>query len=29
MIMGAAQEIVLMEFDGPQERTVFVDVIGE
>ncbi len=29
MVMGAAQEITLMEFDGPQERTVFVDVIGE
>ena len=28
-IVQTAQEIVLMEFDGPQERTVFVDVIGE
>lgn len=29
MIMGEAQEILLLEFDGPQERKVFVDVIGE
>ena len=29
MIMGEAQEIILLEFDGPQERKVFVDVIGD
>lgn len=27
--MGEAQEIVFMEFDGPQARKVFVDIIGE
>lgn len=29
MAVGAAQEIVLMEFDGPQQRKVYVDIIGE
>ena len=29
MAMGEAQEIVFMEFDGPQARKVFIDVIGE
>ena len=29
LCMGEAQEIVFMEFDGPQARKVFVDVIGE
>lgn len=29
VMFGAAQEIVFMEFDGPQERKVFVDVIGD
>lgn len=29
MTMGEAQEIVFMEFDGPQARKVFVDIIGE
>ena len=29
MIMGEAQEIVFMEFDGPQARKIFVDIIGE
>ena len=27
--MGEAQEIVFMEFDGPQARKIFVDIIGE
>ena len=26
---GEAQEIVFMEFDGPQARKIFVDIIGE
>lgn len=29
LCMGAAQEIVFMEFDGPQERKIFIDIIGE
>lgn len=29
LAMGEAQEIVFMEFDGPQSRKVFVDIIGE
>lgn len=29
MTMGEAQEIVFMEFDGPQTRKIFVDIIGE
>lgn len=29
LCMGEAQEIVFMEFDGPQARKIFVDVIGE
>lgn len=29
LAMGEAQEIVFMEFDGPQARKVFVDIIGE
>ena len=27
--MGEAQEVVFMEFDGPQARKIFVDIIGE
>lgn len=27
--MGEAQEIVFMEFDGPQTRKIFVDIVGE
>ena len=29
LAVGAAQEIVFMEFDGPQQRKVYVDIIGE
>lgn len=29
VIMGEAQEVVFMEFDGPQARKVFVDIVGE
>ena len=29
MTMGEAQEIVFMEFDSPQSRKIFVDIIGE
>lgn len=29
MAMGEAQEIVFMDFDGPQNRRIFVDIIGE
>ena len=29
MTMGEAQEIVFMEFDGPQSRKIFGDIIGE
>lgn len=29
MVMGEAQEILLLEFDGPQARKIYVDVIGE
>lgn len=29
MQMGAAQDILLMEFDGPQERRIFVEIVGE
>ena len=29
LCMGEAQEIVFMEFDGPQTRKIFVDIIGE
>ena len=29
MTMGEAQEIVFMEFDGPQSRKIFVDIIWE
>ncbi len=29
LTMGEAQEIVFMEFDGPQARKIFVDIIGE
>lgn len=29
LAMGDAQEIVLMEFDGPQSRKVFIDILGE
>lgn len=28
-LLGSAQEVYLAEFDGPQERTVTVTVIGE
>ncbi|MEG2119240.1 MAG: secondary thiamine-phosphate synthase enzyme YjbQ [Pseudoflavonifractor sp.] len=27
--MGEAQEIVFMDFDGPQARKIFVDILGE
>ena len=29
LCMGEAQEVVFMEFDGPQARKIFVDIIGE
>lgn len=29
MLLGAAQDILLMEFDGPQERRIFIEIIGE
>jgi len=29
LAMGEAQEIVFMEFDGPQSRKLFIDIIGE
>ncbi len=29
MLMGEAQEILLVEYDGPQARKVFIDIIGE
>ncbi len=29
MMMGAAQEILLMEFDGPQNRKIYIDIIGD
>lgn len=29
LCMGEAQEVVFMEFDGPQTRKIFVDIIGE
>lgn len=29
MAMGEAQEIVFMEFDGPQSRKILIDIIGE
>ena len=29
VLLGKAQEIYLAEFDGPQERTVTVTIIGE
>lgn len=29
LAMGEAQEIVFMEFDGPQARKIFIDIIGE
>ena len=29
VLLGSAQEVYLAEFDGPQERTVTVTVIGE
>ena len=28
LCMGEAQEVVFMEFDGPQARKIFVDIIG-
>ena len=29
LCIGEAQEVVFMEFDGPQARKIFVDIIGE
>ncbi|CAB1245740.1 Secondary thiamine-phosphate synthase enzyme [Ruminococcaceae bacterium BL-6] len=29
LVMGEAQEVVFMEFDGPQARKIFVDIVGE
>lgn len=29
MVCGGAQDVYLAEFDGPQRRTVYVQVIGE
>ncbi|HCR44286.1 MAG TPA: secondary thiamine-phosphate synthase enzyme [Ruminococcaceae bacterium] len=29
MVCGGAQDIYLAEFDGPQKRTIFIQVIGE
>lgn len=29
LAMGEAQEIVFMEFDGPQSRKIYIDIIGE
>ena len=29
LCMGEAQEVVFMEFDGPQARKIVVDIIGE
>lgn len=29
LAMGEAQEVVFMEFDGPQSRKIFIDIIGE
>ena len=29
IVCGGAQEIYLVEFDGPQARTVYVEVMGE
>lgn len=29
MMMGEAQEILLVEYDGPQARKVYIDIIGE
>lgn len=29
VLLGEAQDIYLVELDGPQERKVFVDIIGE
>ena len=29
LCMGEAQEVAFMEFDGPQARKIFVDIIGE
>lgn len=28
VVMGEAQEVVFMEFDGPQARKIFIDVVG-
>lgn len=28
VVMGEAQEVVFMEFDGPQARKIFVDIVG-
>ena len=28
-VMGAAQDVYLAEFDGPQRRKVYVEVMGE
>jgi len=29
LAVGEAQEIVFMEFDGPQARKIYIDIIGE
>lgn len=29
LIMGEAQEVVFMEFDGPQARKIYVDIVGD
>lgn len=29
LVMGEAQEVVFMEFDGPQARKIYVDIVGE
>ena len=29
MVLGMAQDIYLAEFDGVQQRTVFLEIMGE
>lgn len=29
LAMGEAQEVIFLEFDGPQARKVYVDIVGE
>ena len=29
IVCGGAQEIYLVDFDGPQRRTVYVEIMGE